>query len=352
MKIAKAFLAASLTAVLAASAHAQVRGFSDDFEAATLNPFWTLSATAGWVTFPDTSNPHTGHQSVRLDSVFLNPGPNKNIYLEHVFPQPTYGAVSVWIFDQGAGSQSSNYIGLRAGDLSVYTFDYDLGPTNGGSYAFDIVGRGGFQSIALRSNGWHEFRITSLASGVTLQVDGIVIYSGPGGYRLPAVRLFMGGPNWRPSWTTWFDDFAFSPEASYVLYGTGCAGAAGIPTIQTPITPPRPGTTFAITIAPVPAGSAALGALGFSDQLFNGTIALPFSLGFIGMPGCWLLTSSEVTESLTTHPTPTSVSWSIPLPNVQSLLGVDFYQQAVVTDPTANALGVITSNAGHGRIGI
>lgn len=59
-----------------------------------------------------------------------------------------------------------------------------------------------------------------------MSVDGNIAYTGPGGVPFDNVALAMGGPNWRPAWVTYFDDFSFNgspvPEPSALaLLGVG-----------------------------------------------------------------------------------------------------------------------------------
>ncbi len=64
-----------------------------------------------------------------------------------------------------------------------------------------------------------------------MSVDGIVVYSGPGGTPFDGIYLRMNSPYWRPAWVTYFDDLSFNgdpatvPEPSSVaLLGIGAVG--------------------------------------------------------------------------------------------------------------------------------
>jgi hypothetical protein len=46
-----------------------------------------------------------------------------------------------------------------------------------------------------------------------------------------------------------------------------------------------------------------------------------------------------------------SAVWQFAVPNVPNAPGATFYNQAFVFDPTANALGLTTSNGGQATIG-
>src|SRR5438876_1073600 len=110
--------------------------FADGFEGPTLNPFWSTFTNAGSVTVPSGAQAHSGTHSAQFNSTYFSG--NKEIYLYHQFAQPAFGHVSVWVYDTGANVSSSNYlfltldnsvVGMRS---DIGTFDYDLGPGNGG----------------------------------------------------------------------------------------------------------------------------------------------------------------------------------------------------------------------------
>lgn len=67
------------------------------------------------------------------------------------------------------------------------------------------------------------------------------------------------------------------------------------------------------------------------------------------MPGCNPLVAPDGTLLVTG--TANTATWRLPLPLVPSLLGTEFWCQAAVPDPTANAAGSTFSNGGHVRIG-
>ncbi len=192
-------------------------GFSDGFEGAALDPFWYKTEQSGSVRL-STAMAHSGRQSVEMVSTEGNG--NKGVGINHAFPSPVYGRVSVWLYDNGAGVSSSNYMILNAGDnqenaASLYTGDYDLGPGNGGSYyynPFEVYQA--FNTGVVRSQAWHLFSINSTPSAVTMQIDGVTVHQAGGGHPLTLVSLSLAGPTWRPAWTGHFDDFEFTP------YGT------------------------------------------------------------------------------------------------------------------------------------
>ena len=227
----KLFLAAVLPAAVSVL---NGQSFVDGFEGLALDPFWTTTVTSGSITFPSSTRVHSGVQALQLNST--NTPQNKYIALQHNLAAPTYGTASVWVFDERATDSSSNYIGLfvNGGAIAVYTFDYNLGPTNGGSYVYNTAGQSAHSTIP-RTRAWHQFTVASNPSNLTLSVDGITIYSGAGGQPLSDLMIYMGGPSWRPAMTSYFDDFSWTPSstvgqsnsacASLVVNGTGATGA-------------------------------------------------------------------------------------------------------------------------------
>ena len=91
-----------------------------------------------------------------------------------------------------------------------------------------------------------------------------------------------------------------------------------------------------------------VGILGFSRSRW-GAHSLPLDLGAAGMPGCRLFINIAAL-----HPLLNNIGrapWTLSIPNSANLMGGKFYQQALVLDPPANALGVVMTNAGEGTVG-
>ena len=197
-----------------------------------------MSAQSGYVLFPGTNQAHGGSQSVEL--VTTNSSLNKSVSLYHQFPAATYGTASVWVYDTGADVSSANYITLSVSSggaqvAGLGTWDYDLGPGDGGStYTYGVGGSSAYTGID-RTRAWHQFTICCWASTLTLMIDGNVIYSGQGGRTFDRVGLYLGGPNWRPACSVQFDDFQFvsqplQPSADIHMYaGVTVAGTVGAP---------------------------------------------------------------------------------------------------------------------------
>jgi hypothetical protein len=130
-------------------------------------------------------------------------------------------------------------------------------------------------------------------------------------------------------------------------YGLGCSGTSGRLTLSRVNNAVR-GANYQVTLDNLP--SSAIGrfhalSLGFSS-LFSPQfgVSLPFTLVGLGAPGCYVQASSELMfYQLNTGAS--SHTYSIAIPASPSFLGVMFFNQGFAEDPTANSLGVTTSNA-------
>lgn len=136
--------------------------------------------------------------------------------------------------------------------------------------------------------------------------------------------------------------------ASYATYGRGCAGSAGVPQLASTARPWL-GEAFRVRFNQLPASAvAATVTLGVSNRNWLG-VPLPLSLAGLGMPGCDLLASAEFT--LTVPASAGAASLALSLCACPELAGLAFYQQGFVLDASANAAGVVVSNAGAGVLG-
>ena len=203
-------LAALLLSLLAGSATSSQAQFSDSFEAATLNQFWTPYQNSGSVTI-SSGRVHTGVRSLALNS--FNTSIPKNIGVIHDFGQRVHGTFSVWVWDSGAGLLSANAVGVWARNratqesLGIFTLDHDLGPTDGGNFYYSAPLAPQTATTVDRRQAWHLFRITALADSVSLSINNQVIYTAPVGFSFDAIELEIHAPASRPPFTYWFDDF-------------------------------------------------------------------------------------------------------------------------------------------------
>jgi hypothetical protein len=128
--------------------------------------------------------------------------------------------------------------------------------------------------------------------------------------------------------------------SAVATFGTGC----GIPALDlSPIAtaPPIINTTAQVAVnnIPSPFSFVALG----GSRTAVGPFPLPLSLSGIGMPGCDLLQSFDV--SLAATPTgPGSATFGLPIPNLPVLMGVHVYLQGWAIAPGANPASLIVSN--------
>jgi hypothetical protein len=135
--------------------------------------------------------------------------------------------------------------------------------------------------------------------------------------------------------------------AAYATFGAGCAGNLGVPHLL-PVALPRLGTTCQVQLDNLPLGVAFL-VTGFSNTA-SSLGPLPASLTAFGMPGCLGRTSLDVTEFVSGAGS--AATWSLAIPNAPVLIGVLFYQQALVPAPGWNALGAVVSDAAAVTVGV
>lgn len=205
---------------------------SDDFESATLNPFWSTFALSGAVDFPSTAVVHGGTQSVALRTI--STGQNMEVQLFHNFVSPTYGTASVWMFDAVADQPSGNYLAFYLTDATgfvagIATQDFDFGPSTGGTYNYSISGSDGIDTEIDRTQNWHHLLLTSLPNKLEISIDDSVVYSSTNG--IPFTRLTMNvhAPGFRPGVTAYWDDASVTgfsatpvPEPStLVIFASG-----------------------------------------------------------------------------------------------------------------------------------
>jgi hypothetical protein len=176
--------------------------FTDGFEGQSLDPFWVPNLTGGSVLFPATAQAHGGAQSVKLS---VSGGMESHLFLDHVMPALSYGTVSVWVYDPTPG-QFGNFFGLylesSTNILDLQTFDYE-----GSEYHYQLSGVS-YPTGVPRTKAWHQFSIQSTAEAVSFSIDGITVYTGPGGIPFDLIRLGVYGSVAASS--PYFDDFQVS----------------------------------------------------------------------------------------------------------------------------------------------
>ncbi|MFK7741571.1 MAG: kelch repeat-containing protein [Planctomycetota bacterium] len=136
---------------------------------------------------------------------------------------------------------------------------------------------------------------------------------------------FVAAPNTLSS-ETW--------EVGSGAFGSGCAGAAGVPAASA-ASAPQIGQSWTLDVTGLaPTSSLAVVALGL-------TKAPGVDLSFLGMTGCRAFTSPDVLLSVTAGGGSASWTWT----SVAGPAGAGFYAQVLCLDPAANAFGFTASNA-------
>jgi len=160
------------------------------------------------------------------------------------------------------------------------------------------------------------------------------------------VVLFGGDNNGTVLGDHW--EYTVPPVARWVMNGVPCAGTAGRPHLA-PLPAARPvvGGPFGLELTSVRDGPV-LFVTGFSTTTWSG-VPLPAPLDALGMPGCTAYGSVERCDLATA--VLGRATLSLPVPNMPSLVGLTFVNQAVAADPGRNAFGAVVSNAGIGVIG-
>ncbi|GAB4158695.1 MAG: hypothetical protein Fur0037_26160 [Planctomycetota bacterium] len=135
------------------------------------------------------------------------------------------------------------------------------------------------------------------------------------------------------------------PAATVLTFGDGCPGAGNrIPAIVQGSMPSL-GGTFSPSLRDAAPNTLAVLAFG-NSRLRDALGPLPRSLAGIGMPGC-----TQYTGVLAAFPATTSnfgdAAIPFALPANPLLIGVKLPMQWAVFDPSANLLGVATSNGGE-----
>jgi len=146
--------------------------------------------------------------------------------------------------------------------------------------------------------------------------------------------------------TWWLGNLIFPATAT--SYGSGC-GSPALSFIPDATGRPLLGQVALATIANAPTQVVGV-ALGWSNQYY-GPFALPVTLAGIGMPGCDLLQSADILGLGTSPLTPSTLSFSLSIPNVPGLIGLHLYLQAYAFAPGANPLQIIISNGIDWRLG-
>ncbi len=168
----------------------------------------------------------------------------------------------------------------------------------------------------------------------------------------PGHLVLAGGRTAFPGGALLGDTWLWATSAEADVFGSGCAGSQGVPN-AVPVTAPTLGGTFQVAAQNLPVNSAlAVGFFGFSRSSWGFNL-LPYELTNQGMPGCYLLVAPPppgiVFGALASAG---QCTWTVAIPFVPVLAGLEIYFQALVPDPLAgNALGGVVTNGVRGKLG-
>lgn len=157
------------------------------------------------------------------------------------------------------------------------------------------------------------------------------------------VTVVFGGYSTGGVYTeTW--EYGRPTTARVHRFGTGCAGSAGVPSLQAlGISVPTMGTTFTLGVTNLPAaGGIAAVFYGLSNYQF-GALWLPLDLAPLGWTGCKAYTTPDIGFAL--GHTAGVATTSFAVPTGPQLQGFTFYGQAVSFDPGSPNGQVALSNA-------
>lgn len=195
---------------------------------------------------------------------------------------------------------------------------------------------------AILANGVEVFG-QNIAPNSLLPINQPTVVTPPSGTQGDAVRVTSLGPVGALE-RVQLADLEVLQFAGFIgeqwTYGAGCFGAAGVPTLSCAVRPIS-GATLQLRVDNVPAPGLALLVTVLSESTWSG-LPLPLNLLPAGAPGCWALLSLDATNLGVAAAGVATIPFPIP---AAGALGIRIFQQAVVVDPTRNALGLTVSNA-------
>jgi hypothetical protein len=187
---------------------------------------------------------------------------------------------------------------------------------------------------------WSRHQFTSVSpfprSGAQMWRDGV----------LGELVLFGGGCGSTFANDLW--SLQIPVYSRHETYGQGCLGSIGMPTLVVdPATAPVIGTTLELIYQNVPGSFIpAIGSYGTSRSS-----PLPVDLGVVGLPGCQLWQSAEVTGAIGAPNLSGRVRWPVQLPNSMILLGSEIFFQCLHLEVPGFPRWASTSNGVAVRIG-
>jgi hypothetical protein len=177
-------------------------------------------------------------------------------------------------------------------------------------------------TLDLRTQVYVNFFIVNGATRTTYTPSPAVAMANQGSTQMPTdFRLFTGNIGNLDA----FDNVKITFGATNDVFGTGCAGAMGIPTLAAGAgSSPTLGTTFTAAYGNLP-NSVVVNMVGFSNTLALGVFALPYDLTPNGFPGCSLLVDPLVTQLIIGSAN--AANWTLAIPSNTSYLGAELFNQ-------------------------
>lgn len=136
---------------------------------------------------------------------------------------------------------------------------------------------------------------------------------------------------------------------TYVYSGKACTGSSKLDPQFSVVGLPALGKSFLAYVRDANPAAPMIIGMGASSSRW-GALSLPLDLAPLGAPGCQLAASLEIQVAAIANGFG-SAEIRFVVPSSASLLGVRFFNQCLVVDRAANALGLVLTRAGVGTIG-
>jgi hypothetical protein len=174
--------------------------FTDGFETGALNPFWTIEPGPGFVSMT-TQAAHSGAQSLKLEASTVYPWVAGVL---HDYGSDVFGSISVWA-QTGVCCASGTGVSINSSSRWIAV----LGRTSDGQLLARYLPPDGSPEIDTplgpAGSGWRQFRIDATATGVTMMLDGVVVYSNPTVVKFRLIAMESWGA---PGGSEYYDDFS------------------------------------------------------------------------------------------------------------------------------------------------